>query len=114
MAPQRRAKVVVKSTRKILRETVQVAVLDKTEGDDNADQQRLETVPLEDIAEEKERAKTECSNEEPKTKEKKGKENGKRKKRGDFDGNEGYRTYVFRGSYAAGAFTMARIRRYMK
>ncbi|KAK8491803.1 hypothetical protein V6N13_094578 [Hibiscus sabdariffa] len=58
MAPQRRAKVVVKSTRKILRETVQVAVLDKTEGDDNADQQRLETVPLEDIAEEKERVIT--------------------------------------------------------
>ncbi|GMI97208.1 hypothetical protein HRI_003390100 [Hibiscus trionum] len=113
MAPKRRAKVVVKSTRKIVKETVQVAVVDKTEGDDNGDPQQSETVPLEDIAEEKEErvvteipieepSKDEPLKEEPKNEEKKGKENGigkrkkRGKKRGEFDGNEGYRTYVFR------------------
>lgn len=59
MAPKRRAKVVVRSTRKIVKETVQVAVVDKTEGDNNGDQQQLDTVPLEDIEEAEERVITE-------------------------------------------------------
>lgn len=49
MAPKRRAKVVVSSTRKIVRETVQVAVIQKPEGDDNGDQRQSEMVPFEDI-----------------------------------------------------------------
>ncbi|KAK8601695.1 hypothetical protein V6N13_058620 [Hibiscus sabdariffa] len=121
MAPKRRAKVVVRSTRRLVRETVQVAVVDKTEGDNNGDQQLSETVPLEDITEEKqERVITEIPIQESSKDEtrkepmkvevpveapgenkeqkepKKGKENGKRKrgkKRGEF---EGYKTYVFR------------------
>ncbi|KAK8336201.1 hypothetical protein V6Z12_A09G103600 [Gossypium hirsutum] len=59
MAPKRRAKVVVRSTKKIVKETVQVAVIDKTEGDNNGDQQQLDTVPLEDIEEAEERVITE-------------------------------------------------------
>ncbi|XVF46798.1 hypothetical protein PTKIN_Ptkin03bG0057300 [Pterospermum kingtungense] len=61
MAPKRRAKVLVRSTKKIVRETVQVAVVEKPEGD-NGDQQQSETVPVEDIAEEdQERIITEIS-----------------------------------------------------
>ncbi|XWS52954.1 hypothetical protein CRYUN_Cryun11dG0116100 [Craigia yunnanensis] len=60
MAPKRRVSVVVRSTKKIVRETVQVAVVQKPEGD-SGDQELLETVPFEDIAEEGERIITEIS-----------------------------------------------------
>ncbi|XP_039014144.1 histone H2B.3-like [Hibiscus syriacus] len=111
---------------KIVKETVKVAVVEKTEGDTNGDQKQSETVPFQDITEEKEepseheprknpmrvRVPVEAPGEDrvqqqdekteqkdAKNEEKKGKENGKRKrgkkKRGEFDGCEGYKTYVF-------------------
>ncbi|XP_022731946.1 histone H2B.5-like [Durio zibethinus] len=60
MAPKLRANVLVRSTEKIVRETVQVAVVQKPEGD-SGDQEQLETIPVEDTAEEGERIITEIS-----------------------------------------------------
>ncbi|XVF19827.1 hypothetical protein REPUB_Repub11eG0144100 [Reevesia pubescens] len=62
MAPKRRANVVMRSTKKIFKETVKVAVVQKPEGD-SGDQESLETLPFdsEDIAEDEERVFTQIS-----------------------------------------------------
>ncbi|KAK6272203.1 hypothetical protein POUND7_009286 [Theobroma cacao] len=52
MAPKRRANVVVRSTKKIVQETVQVAVVQQPEGD-RGEQEPMKTVPVEDIAKDK-------------------------------------------------------------
>ncbi|XVF69043.1 hypothetical protein PTKIN_Ptkin11bG0049600 [Pterospermum kingtungense] len=141
MAPKRREMVVLSSTKKTVRETVQVTVVHKPEGDSGDQvQEPLETVPVEDKVEEEERVTTEISLEglsnvdkarkqpqtvqipveapdkdkvqtqqqteqvtakEPTNETSKSMEveNVKRKrsrKRKDMDGNEGYKTYVFR------------------
>ncbi|EOY33658.1 Uncharacterized protein TCM_041563 [Theobroma cacao] len=60
MAPKRRANVVVRSTKKIVQETVQVAVVQQPEGD-RGEQEPMKTVPVEDIAYDEERIITEIS-----------------------------------------------------
>ncbi|XP_021278628.1 histone H2B.2-like [Herrania umbratica] len=60
IAPKRPADVVVRSTKKIVQETVQVAVVQQPEGD-SAEQDPMKTVPVEDIAEDEERIITEIS-----------------------------------------------------
>ncbi|XVE79355.1 hypothetical protein DITRI_Ditri14bG0051500 [Diplodiscus trichospermus] len=60
MAPKRRAKVLVTSTENIIRETVQVAVVQKPVGE-RGDHEPLETGPFEDMAEEEGRTITEIS-----------------------------------------------------
>ncbi|OMO58182.1 Histone H2B [Corchorus capsularis] len=148
MAPKRRAKVVVRTTKKVVQETVQVSVVQPPAGDNGEQLETLKTIPVEDIAHEEERIiteipvegltkddklqtehqteqvpaeeqpsdelapKTKVEDQEPsivtpKASERKkpppkkentqeGKEKRKRVKRKGLDGNEAYKTYVFR------------------
>ncbi|OMO90349.1 Histone H2B [Corchorus olitorius] len=59
MAPKRRAKVIVRTTKKVVQETVQVSVVQPPAGDNGEQLETLKTIPVEDIAHEEERIITE-------------------------------------------------------